>query len=132
MGRRGLPGDSSLAELLAEQRGAPPPDLSPQALGKKLWAWEQEHFPVKKPRLRPAKEPAIPRLTESEILAWADAHHAATGAWPTAGSGTVRDAPFHVTWTAITLRSFQGPAGTAGRYVPAPPAGRAPRGPEPA
>src|SRR5271156_5607224 len=42
LGLRGLPGDSSLAELLAEQRGAPQPDMGSRALGDKIWAWEQE------------------------------------------------------------------------------------------
>src|SRR5207248_10945942 len=52
LGLRGLPGDSSLAELMAEHRGAPPPDMRPQTLAQKIWAWEQEQFPVKRPRLR--------------------------------------------------------------------------------
>ena len=57
-GRRGLPGGSSLARLLAEQRRAP--NIYTE-----------------------------PRLTAEQILAWADAHHAATGRWPSSNSGPV-------------------------------------------
>jgi hypothetical protein len=39
-------------------------------------------------------------LSEERILAWADAHHARTGRWPTARSGPVQDAPGE-TWQAI-------------------------------
>jgi len=47
-----------------------------------------------------------PTLTVEQILAWADAHRARSGAWPTAASGPVRDAPVE-TWTGIdqALRS---------------------------
>jgi hypothetical protein len=51
-GLRGLPGGSSLANLLAEHRGV----------------------------RNPAR---LPPLTEEQILAWADAHFAAHGKWPT-------------------------------------------------
>lgn len=50
---------------------------------------------------------AHPRsLTEAAILAWADAHHAAGGEWPTAASGPVQGAPWEK-WGAIdqALRS---------------------------
>jgi hypothetical protein len=105
-GLRGLPGDSSLAELLAEHRGAPPPEMDASALARKIWAWEQEQFPVRGPRRTRQKRGKgdrnkAPALTVDEILAWADAHHAATGRWPSCGSGPVRDAPFPVTWHAI-------------------------------
>ena len=52
MGQRGLPGDSSLAELLAEHRGIPLPDMGPRALADKIWAWEQEQFPDQGTRRR--------------------------------------------------------------------------------
>jgi hypothetical protein len=113
LGLRGLPGDSSLAELLAAERGVPA-DLSPQALAGKLRAWEQEHFPIKKPQRRPAKNPPCPRLTESAILAWADAHHAATGDWPKKNSGAVRDAPFEVTWSKVDAALNKGARGLPG------------------
>jgi hypothetical protein len=46
LGGRGLPGDSSLAELLAEQRGVPLPDMAPKALADRISEWEREQFPV--------------------------------------------------------------------------------------
>jgi hypothetical protein len=52
LGLRGLPGGSSLSQLLAQHRGT-----------------------------RPRRQ--LPPLTEEQILAWADAHHQRTGAWPT-------------------------------------------------
>ena len=64
-GLRGLPGGSSLAQLLAERRGYRGP------------------------------------LTVERILAWADAHHAATGRWPTSwSSGAVRGEPGE-TWPSL-------------------------------
>jgi predicted nucleic acid-binding protein len=113
LGLRGLAGDSSLAELLAAERGVPA-DLSPQALAGKLWTWEQEHFPVKKPRILKTTRPACPALTESAILAWADAHHAATGKWPRSQSGTVDAAPFEVTWAKINSSLHAGARGLPG------------------
>ena len=59
-GYRGLPGGSSLVRLLARERGV-------------------QDSPV-----------ARPRLTVSQILAWADAHHARTGRWPTGATRTSR------------------------------------------
>jgi hypothetical protein len=41
-----------------------------------------------------------PRLTEQQILAWADAHHRRTGVWPKAKSGPIPDAPGE-TWRAV-------------------------------
>jgi hypothetical protein len=41
-----------------------------------------------------------PRLTVAQILAWADAHQARTGRWPSATSGPVGEAPGE-TWQAI-------------------------------
>jgi hypothetical protein len=40
------------------------------------------------------------KLTIEQVLAWADAHHARTGRWPTASSGAVCDVPSE-TWTRI-------------------------------
>lgn len=59
-GTRGLPGGSSLAQLLAEK------------------------FAVRNIQ-------RLPPLTETQILAWADAHQARTGSWPTADAGTIPD-----------------------------------------
>ena len=49
----------------------------------------------------------------SDILAWADAHHRRTGAWPGANSGRVREAPAE-TWSAINGALIQGTRGMAG------------------
>ena len=54
-GHRGLPGNITLAQLLAEHR-----DVQPR-----------------------------PHLTLEQIVAWADAHHAAFGTWPNSDSGKV-------------------------------------------
>jgi hypothetical protein len=68
-GLRGLPGGSSLAQLLAAKRGA------------RIFRHR-------------------PRLTVSQILAWADAHFRRTGTWPTADSGAIQGARGE-TWRAI-------------------------------
>jgi hypothetical protein len=39
-------------------------------------------------------------LSVEKVLAWADAHRARTGAWPSAASGRVRDASLE-TWGAV-------------------------------
>jgi hypothetical protein len=68
------------------------------------------------------------RLTLELIVSWADAHHAATGRWPGAGSGVIAAAPDE-TWSRINSALWMGcrglPAGMslkkllAGREVPA-------------
>ena len=65
-GRRGLPGGSSLVDLLDEHR-----------LGNGRV------------------------LTIQRILAWADAHHAATGRWPGKNSTRIDQTPFTLTWLEI-------------------------------
>jgi hypothetical protein len=69
-GTRGLAAGSSLARLLAEQRGV-------------------------------RNRADLPRLTERQILAWADAHHLRTGRWPTRESGPV--AATGETWQILNL-----------------------------
>jgi hypothetical protein len=76
-GFRGLPGGSTLAQLLAEHRGLRGP------------------------------------LTPERILGWADAHHAATGEWPTRASGRVRGVE-RETWAAIDFALLQGRRGLPG------------------
>jgi hypothetical protein len=117
LGLRGLPGDSSLAELLAEHRGATLPDMSPQALAKKIWAWEQEQFPAKGPRHRHRGGRQCPPLTIGEILAWADAHREATGDWPTIHSGRVQGANFELTWSQIQSALKAGYRGLPGNQT---------------
>ncbi len=62
IGQRDLPGGSSLARLLAEQRGV-------------------------------RNIQSLPPLSEAQVLAWADAHHARTGGWPKHLSGPIVEAP---------------------------------------
>jgi hypothetical protein len=50
-------------------------------------------------RRRPSE--GLPRLSVAEILAWADAHHAAVGRWPSVASGPVRTASYPITWATI-------------------------------
>jgi hypothetical protein len=80
LGLRGMPGDSSLARLLAIHRGVA---LAPSK---------------SKPRV---PSPERPQVTLAQILVWADAHHAATRTWPRRNSGAVQEAPFEITWCAI-------------------------------
>src|SRR5947209_8765819 len=52
-------------------------------------------------------------LTARRILAWADAHFAATGRWPTAASGAVAAVPGE-TWNALNLALRDGLRGLPG------------------
>jgi hypothetical protein len=54
-----------------------------------------------------------PPLTEALILAWADAHYARRGAWPTRRSGAIEDAPGE-TWQAIQSALPNGRRGLPG------------------
>jgi hypothetical protein len=58
-------------------------------------------------------EKDLPRLTLKAILAWADAHHRRTGAWPTSKSGTVQGAPGE-TWNAVASALSKGRRGLPG------------------
>jgi hypothetical protein len=156
LGLRGLPGGSSLAQLLAEQRnvrncGALPVLRRKEILicadahHKRTGAWPtSESGPI-------AEAPGetwravdgalrvgvrglaagsslaqllaqrrgrrnirdLPRFTVRQILAWADAHHKRTGAWPTSSSGPVADAPGE-TWSAINVALHNGRRGLPG------------------
>jgi hypothetical protein len=81
-GTRGLPPGSSLAELLARQRGVR------YHLGR-------------------------PRLTEEQILAWADAHYQETGRWPTKDAGPVAGT-VDETWAAVDAALVAGTRGLPG------------------
>jgi hypothetical protein len=48
------------------------------------------------------------------ILGWADAHHAATGEWPTHRTGRVVHAPFQESWRGINLALSRGWRGMQG------------------
>jgi hypothetical protein len=55
----------------------------------------------------------LPRLTEDQILAWADAHHRQTGAWPTAKSGIIPDSG-REKWSAVDTALLAGLRGLPG------------------
>jgi hypothetical protein len=82
VGYRGLPGKSSLAQLLAERRGV-------------------------------RNIQRLPPFTIKQILAWADAHHRATGEWPGMRSGPIFAAP-EETWLAVERALKGGYRGLAG------------------
>ncbi len=54
------------------------------------------------------------RLLSRDILAWADAHHARTGSWPTGKSGRIPESPAGVTWSAVDGVLSQGLRGWPG------------------
>jgi len=55
----------------------------------------------------------LPRLTLGQIVAWADAHHDATGRWPTPDAGPVRAAPGE-SWACIDQALRNGGRGLPG------------------
>jgi hypothetical protein len=55
----------------------------------------------------------LPRLTEEQILTWADAHHKRTGKWPQELDGPVIDAPAE-TWGAVNHALYDGLRGMSG------------------
>jgi hypothetical protein len=156
IGRRGLPGGSSLPRLLATHREVRNPRALPPFTVKKILAWARSHrrrtgqWPtrysgriVEAPgetwsavnaalttgcRGLPAglslarlladpsgvpPEPALPPLTMARILGWADAHHGRTGSWPIARSGPIPEAPGE-TWRTVDMALRQGQRGLKG------------------
>ena len=112
-GRRGLPGGSSLARLLAEERGVTE-GANPESPAERLRAWEAEQFPTRRPRRRPAARPrATTRLTIDLILSWADAHRSASGRWPRIDSGPVPDHPV-LNWMQVNRALSEGYRGLPG------------------
>jgi hypothetical protein len=81
IGGRGLPGGSSLAKLLAAARARAAKPSGPR-----------------------------PKLTVDQVLAWAKAHHAATGQWPKPNSGPVEGAPGE-RWDNLHLALVHGSRG---------------------
>jgi len=154
-GRRGFPGGSSLAKLLAMHRGVRNvQDLLPLTVEQILeWADAHKaatsHWPSKSSGrvtgtdeiwarvnsalqqgqrglpagsslakllaehrgVRNAKNP--PPLTVEQILAWADAHKAATGEWPIQKSGGVKGTD--ETWAGLNYSLVAGRRGLPGR-----------------
>ncbi len=113
-GRRGHPGGSSLAILLAEERGVTQ-GANPESPVERLRAWEAEQFPTRRPRRYRAIGPrATYRLTIDLILSWADAHHAANGRWPSSwSSGPVSGVPLE-TWPRLDRALRAGRRGLRG------------------
>lgn len=56
---------------------------------------------------------ALPRYTQRQILAWADAHYKRTGAWPWLRSGPIAEAPGE-TWWAVDAALYNGARGLPG------------------
>jgi hypothetical protein len=57
----------------------------------------------------------LPRLSQADILRWADAHFARTGSWPTARSGVVEEAP-EETWQGLDGLLRKGRRGLPGGF----------------
>ncbi len=95
-------------------RDIPLPEVERKSVADKIWAWEQEQFPIKGPRLRLRARGFRPNLSISKILDWADAHFKATGKWPTARTGRVVASPYEETWGAINSALNQGRRGLPG------------------
>jgi len=87
-GRRGLPGDTTLARLLAEQRGATYYQ-SPKRAG------------LSRPLHAPRVPPDLAHFAIAHILATADAWHARHGKWPHADSGPVHEGA-GLTWYGVS------------------------------
>jgi hypothetical protein len=113
LGLRGLPGGSSLAKLLADRR-APEPRAAPQAVRKRGRPRKWQSTPEKVILVRQPRQPRRRSVTVAEILAWADAHRAATGMWPKVESGPVSAAPFDVTWRIVNVGLRKGLRGLPG------------------
>jgi hypothetical protein len=95
-GRRGLPGGMSLKQLFGG------PIRTPEAgSGSESESGSQSEVV------------AGPRLTIRRILAWGDAHRAASGAWPVRGSGAVAEAPGE-TWDGVDTALRRGLRGLPG------------------
>jgi hypothetical protein len=65
------------------------------------------------PHRDPGRGLRRPRLILAEVLRWAEAHRRRTGRWPTAGSGTISEAPAE-TWRAVNNALVQGNRGLPG------------------
>ena len=152
-GVRGLPGGSSLARLLAGERGVHHPEGIPPLTIQQILAWADEHHAAHGswPRINSGPIPGtqetwdgihsalkggrglpggltlarllveergirnsrhLPPLTVEQILAWADAHKAATGDWPKVTSGLVTGTD--ETWARIQDSLLAGRRGLPG------------------
>jgi hypothetical protein len=75
------------------------------------WQWPKRRSPF--PRRSRQKRVVRQPLSISQILAWADAHHARTGKWPVRSSGCVHEAPAE-NWNAISSCLYLGFRGLPG------------------
>jgi hypothetical protein len=107
LGLRGLPGGQSLAGLLFDENA-------------QLAALWQEYQRARAPKPTGGEAPGArwgsrPKwpLSVAQILAWADAHHAATGLWPNAHCGPVAGAPGE-SWSGIAYALMVGRRGLPG------------------
>jgi hypothetical protein len=155
-GVRGLPGGSSLTQLLAEHRGARNMAALPRLTKKQILLWADAHHArtgqwpqiesgavldapgetwsainnalysgfrglpggsslpqllAKARKVRNRADP--PRLTEAQILRWAEAHRQRTGKWPGQKSGPVDGAPGE-TWKNLNQALRNGHRGLPG------------------
>jgi hypothetical protein len=96
----GAPGEtwSAVSEALRQGFRGLPRDTLPRLLARRLGARNIAN---------------LPRLSEAQILRWADAHRAAHGSWPRAGSGAVDVAPGE-TWQAVNGALRRGGRGLPG------------------
>jgi hypothetical protein len=167
LGLRGLPGGSSLPQLLAEFRGVRNRSRLPRLTVKQIVGWADAHYQrhhhwptstsgaipeiagetwrsiddalrlglrrlaggsslarvlAAERRVRNVRN--LPCLTRQQVLAWADAHHRRTGAWPIARSGPIAGTAGE-TWSGVEAalragrRGFPGGSSLArllGRY----------------
>ena len=95
-------------------RGAPLPDMRPQALAEKIWAWEQEQFPSRGRGSAP-RSSGLSRADDSP-RSWPGPTPIMRP--PEIGrrikSGPVRAAPYDVTWKRIDDALRLGPRGLPG------------------
>ncbi len=155
-GHRGLPGGSSLAQLLAKRRGVRNRMKLPLLTKKQIldWARKWHRHTGQWPRIESGAIPnsggetwlAVnhtlsrgkrglprglslarlleeefgvpnhlnrPRLQVKQILAWADAHRATTGRWPTRESGPVAENPGE-SWSNVSTALIDGLRGLPG------------------
>jgi hypothetical protein len=98
MGTRGLPGHSSLTELLSEHRAALR-RMEARSQAATIEAREGALAPAGS--ARPIGYRVRPPFRVDHVLAWADAYHAATGRWPRRDAGPVLGVPFQLSWANV-------------------------------
>lgn len=156
IGRRGMPGGSSLARLLESRRGVRNVQAVVDLTVEQILVWADAHhartgsWPTRAAGPiagtngetwsavaqaivvggRGLGEPGslarllaqhrgvrnrknVPRLRKRQILAWADAHRAGTGSWPTRKSGPIPNEPGEA-WSAIDAALVVGVRGCPG------------------